>query len=110
MSIPNIPRPLSTNELQIDAFRAPHDRCTRDLCDGLFGCFREPGACGDFNGDGHTDLPDFLVFHLCMNGPSVPPSPPAPFTVQGCLEAFDLDMDGDVDIYDFNKLANSFGL
>ncbi len=55
-----------------------------------------------------VDLGDFREFRACMSGPGMAPDPLAPFTPEGCREAFDTDGDGDVDMKDFAALQASF--
>ncbi len=53
-------------------------------------------------------LDDFEMFTDCLGGPDVTPNPP-PFTdAQECLNAFDLDADGDVDFKDFGDFQLAF--
>lgn len=53
-----------------------------------------PPVAADFNGDGHVDEQDLVIFANCWTGPALgPPSP-------GC-EAADLNDDGHVDMADF---------
>jgi len=40
-------------------------------------------------------------FGACVSGPGAPPDPGGPLTTQACLESFDRDDDGDVDLVDF---------
>ena len=62
----------------------------------------------DSDGDGDIDLDDSATFVSCMAGPNVLPNPPQPITVQECLDAFDGDMESDVDLADFAKLQLVF--
>jgi len=50
-----------------------------------------------------VDLGDYSLFADCMAGPGVPPDPNPPMTTQACLDAFDLDSDDDVDLFDFTE-------
>lgn len=75
---------------------------TGDLCD-QFIC-----SC-DFNGDQQIDLQDHDAFVGCFGGPDVSPSPPPPATVQQCLDAFDVDLDSDVDLSDLAGFFLVFG-
>ncbi len=56
---------------------------------------------GDYNGDGRTDLDDFVHFASCVTGP-----------VNGgylpCCEAFDFNIDGDVDLDDMRTFQGIF--
>ncbi len=63
-----------------------------------------PIAFGDFSGDGLTDLPDYAVFETCysFSGPGTEP----PF--QECLDHFDWNDDGDVDLRDFRIFQLAF--
>lgn len=55
----------------------------------------------DVNAFQSADLEDYSIFADCMAGPGIPPSPNPPMTTQACLDAFDLDGDDDVDLFDF---------
>jgi hypothetical protein len=56
-----------------------------------------PGSrCGDFDGDGDTDLSDFAVLGQCFGGANNPPAASCPLGADT-----DLDDDGDVDLADF---------
>ena len=63
------------------------------------------GATGDINGDGYLNLTDYDWFEICFSysGPGVTPLP------SGCLEVFDLDTDGDVDLADFALFQQTAG-
>ena len=63
---------------------------------------------GDPDSDGDIDLDDYAVLADCLEGPGVPPSPPAPVTALQCLSAFDLDTDLDVDLADFAVFEQEF--
>ncbi|UCG17242.1 MAG: SUMF1/EgtB/PvdO family nonheme iron enzyme, partial [Phycisphaerales bacterium] len=56
---------------------------------------------GDYNGDGTVDLADYAEFPGCMAGPGGGIN-------TGC-EAFDFDMDNDVDLRDFAGFQRVFG-
>ncbi len=56
-------------------------------------------ALCDFNGDGFVNFADHAAFVTCMSGN--PPAPP-------CLDAFDVDMSGSLDLRDFANLQNLF--
>jgi hypothetical protein len=56
---------------------------------------------GDADQDGDVDQDDFVVLVECLAGPDAIPSPPPPMTVEECLEVFDFDEDGDIDLRDF---------
>ncbi len=62
----------------------------------------------DPDGDGDVDHDDSATFVSCMAGPNVLPDPPQQTTVQECLDAFDGDMENDVDLADFAKLQMAF--
>ena len=68
-----------------------------------------PGSIkGDSDGDGNADLTDYAVFVGCMAGPETPPDPAAPLTAQECLDIFDVDEDGDVDLSDAGRFQSAF--
>jgi photosystem II stability/assembly factor-like uncharacterized protein len=48
------------------------------------------------------------TFCECLAGPGMPPTPPPPHTPQECLDAYDADEDGDVDLLDFAAQTYSF--
>lgn len=69
-------------------------------------------ADGDFDQDGHVDLPDSAVFAACLFGPNATPQPddPAVTTCEvECLNAFDFDEDDDIDARDFAVLQRLLG-
>ncbi|MBN1511470.1 MAG: immunoglobulin domain-containing protein [Phycisphaerae bacterium] len=57
---------------------------------------------GDVDDDGDVDLDDYGVFPDCMAGPNATPAPSLPgMTATTCIQAFDFDIDDDVDLADF---------
>lgn len=54
----------------------------------------------DANSDGFVDLVDYSIFEDCFAGPDLSPQPSPPLTTAACTNAFDLDNDGDVDLFD----------
>ncbi len=56
------------------------------------------GALGDYDGDGYVDVPDFVGLTECLQGPEN-------VTTQGCIDALDINADGDVDTEDARLLA-----
>lgn len=64
---------------------------------------------GDLDGNCVSDLADYEGFSDCMAGPEAAPAPTLGATVQDCLDAFDADGDGDVDLQDFQFLTD-FGM
>jgi hypothetical protein len=56
---------------------------------------------GDYDDSGAADLEDLPAFSECLAGPDVAPSAP---DMQTCLEAFDTEGDGDVDLVDWSEL------
>ena len=59
---------------------------------------------GDFNGDGQSTLPDYAAFIDCLSGNGSTPTPSQPGCSNACLQAFDADADGDLDLCDFGDL------
>jgi len=61
-----------------------------------------PGAAGRFDvfADGDVDLDDYAALVECFAGPGMEPESPAPIEPARCLEAFDVDGDGGVDLAD----------
>jgi len=55
-----------------------------------------------------VDWFDYVAFSTCMDGPGIPPDPPDPFTEEQCLEAFDSEVDGDIDLADFAWFTTVF--
>ncbi|MHC4610958.1 MAG: golvesin C-terminal-like domain-containing protein, partial [Planctomycetota bacterium] len=56
---------------------------------------------GDADHDGDVDLDDFAALADCLGGPGEVPSPPPPMSTADCLDVFDFDEDGDVDLLSF---------
>ena len=46
---------------------------------------------------------------VCLSGPNATPSPTPPTTAADCLSAFDFDVDGDVDLLDFETFSQLVG-
>lgn len=63
---------------------------------------------GDFDGDGDVDQIDYASFAECMFGPNVTPTPGGGLTTQDCLDAFDSELDGDVDLDDAAMFQANF--
>ncbi len=63
---------------------------------------------GDFDGDGVVDGNDMIAFGLCSAGPDVPPVAPELACVTICLDAFDGENDGDVDLNDLATFQVAF--
>lgn len=59
------------------------------------------GLFGDNNSDCEVDAADYMLWRACFSGPNVTASPP------NCSSS-DLDHDGDVDLFDFLLLQESF--
>ena len=64
---------------------------------------------GDFNGDEAVDLNDHPALIDCQAAPDVEPTPTPPTMPEQCLDAFDLDYDGDVDLNDVAEFQIIFG-
>lgn len=65
-----------------------------------------PGT-GDEDGNGRTDMRDVLAFQMCFSGPAGEDEWNAPDA--DCLDAFDFDFDGDVDVSDYICLGDRLG-
>ena len=57
-----------------------------------------PQGCGEYDAEGDVDRDDADDFYECMVGPDVPPTPSLPQTAAECIQAFDSDGDGDIDV------------
>lgn len=90
-----------------------------DECDVLAGTSPDcnenlnPDECdtilpGDFDTNGQIDLHDYRGLPYCLAGPSETPHPPSPECVSPCLDGFDFDFDGDVDLSDVSELWSTF--
>jgi len=65
-------------------------------------------GAGDFDGDGDLDAVD--LYHLvdCLSGPGGTPVPDPGICLDTCLDVFDLDVDGDVDLGDFGLFQEMY--
>lgn len=79
-----------------------------DIDGNLVGGMCEPEGDFDHDPDCDSDLDDFAVFFDCLAGPNATPNPTPPTTSQDCLDAFDFDLDNDVDLRDFDELQSVF--
>jgi hypothetical protein len=61
---------------------------------------------GDWDGDGDVDLDDFAEFSGCLSGPRQASGFEIPSV--DCLDAFDSDVDDDVDLADFGGFQKAF--
>ena len=68
----------------------------------------ESADIGDFDANGVVDLADFSALLDCLAGPETAPKPPLTDCVNACFTAFDIEPDGDVDIWDFAYLQRAF--
>ena len=64
-------------------------------------------ADGDFNADGVVNGLDYTWFEDCFAGPELQPAPTSLTCVPKCLEAFDADFDGDVDLADYESFTQN---
>ncbi len=64
--------------------------------------------CGDFDGDQLIANADFARMAECLSGPGGLPTPSLPLTSQRCQAAFDCDLDGHVDLNDFQIIQETF--
>ncbi len=63
-----------------------------------------PGTNGDYDGDADVDLVDHDYLVDCLAGPGAMPMPSTGTTCRNiCLDVFDQDADGDVDLADYAK-------
>lgn len=69
----------------------------------------ESGGSGDFTGDGVIDVDDVAWFVDCFAGPSAAPSPASPTCASRCLDVFDSDADGDIDLADYGAVMRFAG-
>ena len=77
-------------------FALPCDDCNGNgVLDGT-----ETVAGGDFNDDGTVDLEDWRALIDCLGGPGAAPTPPIAECSSRCLDAFDFDGDGAIDLSD----------
>ena len=75
----------------------------------VFGNQLAPPVDNDFDGDDDVDLEDYAIFNHCLSDPEAVPNPSwGGITIQNCLDAFDTDEDGDVDLADFAGVQDAF--
>lgn len=65
--------------------------------DGNVHLYQGVRIAGDYDGDGNVDLDDYAAFPGCLSGPGVA----APSGL--CRDAFNFDLDSDVDLWDFGE-------
>ena len=63
---------------------------------------------GDHDCSGGIDLDDYAMLPQCLAGPDQAPTPTDPVTTQMCLNWFDYDEDGDVDLMDWAEFQCGF--
>jgi len=63
---------------------------------------------GDFDGNGMVNLVDHMYLMECLGGPGVAPIHERQECLNLCLQAFDNDIDGDVDLIDFAAFTLEF--
>ena len=71
--------------------------CTQPIITVLF----------DWDADGVAEISDWVGFGTCLAGPGLEPDSPSACGAE-CLDAFDADDDGDVDIKDFAAFQRHF--
>ncbi|MFQ5463320.1 MAG: M4 family metallopeptidase [Phycisphaerae bacterium] len=86
-----------------------------DGCNGVIGWFVDDlqvySCCaldGDVACDGFIGLDDYAVLADCLSGPGAAPAPPSPTSATFCLDVFDSDGDGDVDLADVEAFQAAF--
>lgn len=69
-----------------------------------------PGSqeIGDYNGNGDVSLPDTTSLVRCLGGPTADPPPRTVLERMRCLEVFDSQDDGHVDLSDVGLFLRSF--
>ncbi|GJM27075.1 MAG: hypothetical protein DHS20C16_34900 [Phycisphaerae bacterium] len=60
---------------------------------------------GDFDGNCLVELADHASFVDCKDGPDLPPNPTPPIDPQQCLDVFDFDGSGTIDLRDWRSLS-----
>ncbi len=96
----SIANPAADNYIIYDNVRVellPDNDCNaNEVSDGC-----ETIADGDFNADGTVNTLDYPWFADCFAGPMQSPTPTSLTCANRCLDAFDADFDGDVDLADY---------
>jgi hypothetical protein len=67
---------------------------------------RVPPCIADIDCDGEINSIDIAGFADCLDGPEMTPDAAPTYLVGECLDAFDADDDGDVDLRDFDVFAS----
>ncbi|HNO80251.1 MAG TPA: hypothetical protein PKN33_19560 [Phycisphaerae bacterium] len=67
---------------------------------------RVPPCVADIDCDGSIDETDIAGLADCLDGPDVTPDASPTYLTAECLDAFDADDDGDVDLRDFDVFAS----
>ncbi len=75
----------------------------------LFNCAPELPCFGDTTGDGVFNAADSVDLYDCFSGPENVPQPPGPIQLDDCLDAFDTNVDFDVDVADLAVLQQLIG-
>ncbi|GJM24451.1 MAG: hypothetical protein DHS20C16_08660 [Phycisphaerae bacterium] len=100
----SIANPAAENYIIYDNVRVellPDNDCNaNDVSDGC-----ETIANGDYNADGTVDALDYPWFADCFAGPTQMPAPTSLTCMNRCLESFDADLDGDVDLADYEAFS-----
>jgi len=65
------------------------------------------GVGGDWDDDGYVRMADGAAWPTCLSGPASPDS--HAITSDSCLCVFNVDGDGDLDLFDFATFQNAFG-
>ena len=102
----SIANPASENYVIYDNVRVellPDNDCNANgVSDGC-----ESIVAGDYNGDGSVNGLDYAWFADCFAGPEQSPAPASLTCTNRCLDVFDADFDGDIDLADYEAFTSN---